>query len=152
MANASVKAQLLQKCLQLINANLTEIKHAMEVAQEAANEETKSSVGDKFETGRAMMQLEQEKLMGQLNEALQMKQALEQIDPTKLHLQIGHGTLVKAETGNYFLTVGLGKVMLENEAFFVISPASPIGQLIAGKKAGDTFSFRDKSTKILSVE
>ena len=48
-------------------------------AQEAANEEGKSSVGDKYETGRAMMQIERDKAAQQLDEALKLKNIIDQI-------------------------------------------------------------------------
>ena len=42
-------------------------------AQESANAEEKSSAGDKYETGRAMMQIERDKAAQQLNESMKLE-------------------------------------------------------------------------------
>ena len=64
----SIKAQLQEKCNQYIAQKSALITRAMSDAKEAANNETKSTAGDKHETARAAMQFEQEKLSGQLIE------------------------------------------------------------------------------------
>ena len=54
------KAKLYDSCLKLVDERVAHIEDAMRNAQASANEETKSSAGDKYETGRAMMHLEKE--------------------------------------------------------------------------------------------
>ena len=56
----SIKNKLLQHCKELIEARLKNAEDAMNRAQESANDNEKSSAGDKFETGRAMGHLEKE--------------------------------------------------------------------------------------------
>lgn len=152
MTHSSLKNQLLAACLQKVEANLSEIEQALQSAREAANDSTKSTAGDKYETTRAMMHLEQEKLSSQLAEARQMKGMLLQIEPEKPHSKVETGSLVVTTSGRYFLSVGLGKIEVDGNVFFVISPASPIGQLLGGKSAGDTFSFRNTVSEVISVE
>ena len=55
------------------------IEHTMQSNQEALDSESKSSAGDKHETGRAMLQLEMEKAGQQLQEVEKMKLILEKI-------------------------------------------------------------------------
>lgn len=50
----SLKEQLLDHCNSYIGLKLETIRHAIANAQESANDDTKSSAGDKHETGRAM--------------------------------------------------------------------------------------------------
>lgn len=120
----------------------------MRNAQAAANDETKSSAGDKYETGRAMMHLEKEKLAGQLMEAGKMKKGLDQIDVDRSDTLAGLGSLVRTAQANYYVSASVGKLEVEGEVFFAISPASPIGQQLLGKKQGDTFSFAGRSQQI----
>ena len=56
---------------------------AMQAAQASANEESKSSAGDKHETSKAMMQLEIEKLGTQLKEAEELSADFEKINFNK---------------------------------------------------------------------
>jgi transcription elongation GreA/GreB family factor len=51
------------------------------------------------------------------------------------------GSLVQTSRGNYFLSVGLGKISVEGQDFWAISPTSPIGELMYKKTVGHQFSF-----------
>lgn len=123
----------------------------MNEAQKAANNETKSSVGDKYETTRAMMQLEKEKNAQQLSKSLDLKKQLEQIDYSISSTSIGAGSIVYTNYGNFFIAVGLGKLEVENETWLAISLAAPIGQKFKGMKKGDTLSFNQRQYEILDI-
>lgn len=64
-----LKQQLISDCTKKLQQQIVSLKQLLDEVTEAVNNETKSSVGDKHETSRAMMQLEQEKLGKQLLEA-----------------------------------------------------------------------------------
>lgn len=130
-----------QKCLEIVEGSILAIKLAIQEAQDAANNETKSSAGDKHETGRAMAQLETEKLSAQLNEALKLSQVFAQLNPNQKNKQITIGSLVFTNNGYFYIAVSLGKVEINNETIFAISPQSPIGKLLLTKKEKDSFSL-----------
>ena len=146
-----VKKGLWRLCSDKVNDQISNIEQAMQNAQAAANDETKSSAGDKYETGRAMMHLEKEKLATQLAEALKMRRALDQIEADKPESEVKLGTVVKTPMAQYFLSVSVGQVKYEGATYFAISPAAPIGRQMLGKKAGDRFSFGGKQVEILEV-
>ena len=54
--------------------------------------------------------------------------------------------------GDFFLSVSIGNVKIDENAIMIISPQSPIGALLMGKMIGDTFSFRGKEAEILTIE
>lgn len=135
------KLVLHQKCLEIVENNISTIKLALHEAQEAANNETKSSAGDKHETGRAIAQLETEKLSNQLNDALNLKQVIAKINPHQQNEQITIGSLVYTTNGVFYIGVSLGKIEVEQETIYVISPVSPIGKLLLTKKEKDSFSL-----------
>jgi len=110
----------------------------------SANNETKSSSGDKYETGRAMMQLEIEKNSVQLAESLKLKTALDQITLDDDPQVVKPGSLVVTDHGVFFIAISLGKINLQNKTFFVISPGSPLGLKLMRLKAGDQITFRDQ--------
>lgn len=130
-----------QKCLEIVEGSILAIKLAMQEAQDAANNETKSSAGDKHETARAMAQLETEKLSVQWNEALKLSQVFAQLNPNQKNKQITIGSLVFTNNGYFYIAVSLGKIEVEQETIYVISPVSPIGQLLLTKKEKDSFSL-----------
>ncbi|MEJ0032235.1 MAG: hypothetical protein WDO15_18500 [Bacteroidota bacterium] len=57
-------------CLEFIDNRIKTIRNAISETQASADEETKSSAGDKYETGLSMMQLDMEKQAEQLQEAI----------------------------------------------------------------------------------
>ena len=146
-----LKKQLWEMCNNEVTKRISSIQQAMQNAQAAANNETKSSAGDKYETGRAMMHLEKEKLSTQLSEALKMKKALDQINPDRAEAEVKLGSVVITPVAQYFLSVSVGQIKWEGKTWFAISPASPIGQQMLGKKAGETFSFGGRNFKINEV-
>lgn len=138
------KLVLHQKCLEIVENNISTIKLALHEAQEAANNETKSSAGDKHETGRAMAQLETEKLSAQLNDALNQKQLIAKINSNLQSKQITIGSLVYTTNGIFYIVISLGKIDINNETIYAISPQSPIGKLLLTKKEKDSFSLNGK--------
>ncbi len=124
---------------------------AISAAQSDANKETKSSAGDKHETGRAMAQLETENNSKHLTEAKKLNAVLSQIDPGKKNTSIELGAFVKTNLGNYFIAISAGKTHLFGDEVYLISPASPIGQHFLGKKEGDTVSFNQQTIAIQEV-
>ena len=149
--SSSIKKALHQRCLLLAEERIASLQHILKEAQQAANNETKSSAGDKHETGRAMAQLETEKLTAQLSEALNIKQNLTQINPTNTNNTIVLGSVVYTNKGNFYMAASIGKVTIANEVFFAISPASPIGKLLLTKKEKETFSLNGNAYTILAV-
>lgn len=138
------KLQIHQECLMLTENNLSAIKMALHDAQDAANNETKSTAGDKHETGRAMAQLETEKLSTQLAEAIKLNQLLQQLNPKHKSEQISVGSLVVTNLGLFYVSVSLGKLKIDEQLIYAISPISPIGQLMLTKKEKDSFSLNGK--------
>lgn len=145
------KKNLLAYCQSLVQQKINEADAAMRAAQAAANEETKSSAGDKYETGRAMMQLEKEKLASQRAEAFKLKKVLDQISPERMTAAVALGSLVQTDIGWFLVAVGLGRITVDDQPCFVISPVAPIGQAMRGKRAGEEFRFNRKTVKIINV-
>ncbi len=113
--------------------------------------ETKSSAGDKHETGRAMAQLEQEKLSGQLTKATQLTGIITGIDPTEQHNHVQFGSLVQLDKDWYFFSVGIGKILVDDTFIFCLSAATPLGKVLLTKIEGDHISFNGKKMKVVFV-
>jgi len=149
--NIEIKKELLAHCLKTIGERIATAGEALKEAQEAANEETKGSAGDKHETGRAMMQIERDKHARIYNEALEQKRLLEQVNIDVVSSHIRPGNLVKTSEGNFFLLMGLGKIQKGTTEVFVIAPASPLGAQLMHKRAGDKVLFNGRNYLIMEV-
>ncbi|MFD2522313.1 transcription elongation factor [Emticicia soli] len=147
-----MKAEILEKVKEIIEKRMDTSWQAMEAAKNSANEEGKSSAGDKYETARAMGQLDREMNGRMYEQAHQERLILEKINPQIVHVNVSLGALAKTTMGDFFVAVGAGVVALNGKNIMVISPQAPIGQILMGKTENDTFEFRGKNYKVLSVE
>ncbi|MEX1002776.1 MAG: 3-oxoacyl-ACP synthase [Crocinitomicaceae bacterium] len=143
-----IKIRLYKKCHEIVADKIRDIELAISEAQDAANQETKSTAGDKHDTARAMMQLEVEQKSRQLAEAKKLKQALASFDPTSGQHKIEQGSLIITETANYYISIGLGKLEVDRELYFAISPLSPIAQAVMHKKNSTYFEWNGKKIEI----
>lgn len=147
-----MKAEILEKVKEIIEKRMHTSWQAMEAAKNSANEEGKSSAGDKYETARAMGQIDRE-MNGRMYEQAQLERLiLEKINPQIVHTNVSLGALVKTTMGDFFVAIGAGVVALNGKNMMVISPQAPIGQILMGKTRNDTFEFRGKNYEVLSVE
>ena len=147
----SLKQTLYQTCLNTLATKMVDLQAAIDSIDESKQNETKSSAGDKYETGRAMMQMEADKITGQLELAKQTQSQLQQINISQSAANIQKGSLVVTDQRTYFLAVSLGRVVVSEQSCFCISPAAPIGQLLLGKTVGEEIVFNGRKEKVLEV-
>jgi len=147
----SLKHQLLTECYRYVELRVATAKQSMDNAQQAANEEGKSSAGDKYETGRAMMQIERDKAAHQLNEAIKLKNVLDQISSEGRVDKIVLGSLVITSTKKIFISIGIGKLNFAGEDFLVVAPSSPLGIALMGLKKGDQITFNKEAITIVEI-
>src|SRR4051794_16097612 len=79
------KNSLRQWGLSLIEQRIATAREAADNAQQAANQEEKSSAGDKYETGRAIGHLQKDMYAGQLAAHLKDLAALKAVDTDMLY-------------------------------------------------------------------
>jgi transcription elongation GreA/GreB family factor len=149
---SSLKELLHQRCLASVEKRIAATRQSMADAHQSGLEETKSSSGDKYETGRAMMHLEMEKLSAQLAEAEKLKNTLLNINPSVVFEKAQTGSLVLTTQGNYYISVSTGSFSVEGKTFVSISAASPLGSKLIGLKKGSEFVFNGKSIRIEQID
>lgn len=147
----SLKSTLYKYCLDYVLERITRLKTEIKKTQSSANEETKSSAGDKYETGRAMAQLEIEKNTKQLSEAERLHAMLQAIHVDLVSEIIIPGSFVATSKGDFYISISIGLITLEQKQYFIIAPDSPIGKLLMGKKAGDEVNWNNNVYKIQSI-
>ncbi len=147
----NIKTALFKQCEAFVNKRLQTVEKIISSNQNALQSETKSSAGDKHETGRAMLQLEMEKASQQLNGIIKMKETLSKINIKKVS-EIAHlGSVVKTTKACYFLSISAGQLIIKDKTYFAISISSPIGSMLLGKKIGDIFVFNNIEQKIKEI-
>jgi peptidase E len=146
-----IKQQLYNLCLQHIHDNIWGIEAAILEAREATRNETKSSMGDKYETAREMLQQDINMNMDRLQKAKAEQLLLQQIVPEQKGTFITNGSLVQTNNGTFYIGISAGKLSVNNETYYAISLSSPIGSQLKGKQQGDVFTLNGKHYKIEKV-
>ncbi len=149
--SGSLKKRLLKHCLAVAKGKVRLLKAEIDSAQQSTASEGKSTAGDKHETGRAMMHLEQEKLHRQLAEAQTLLAELERIGPAVNYSKAGLGALITTDKGVFVLATGLGKVEFEGATYLVVSVKAPISIQFLGKTVGDEVRMNGVVYKVLAV-
>ncbi len=136
-----VKNKLKLAGLAIIEARIAAAKQAADQAQQAANQEEKSSAGDKYETGRAMGHLQKDLHAGQLAAHLKDLAALRAVNTDILYTRPATGAFIQCTGCCFFIAAGLGKQVIDGQTVFFISPYAPLAHQLEQKKTGDGFSF-----------
>jgi len=145
------KAALLSTCMRLVRDRIANAEQAIASANAAAADDTKSSAGDKFETTREMMQQEISRHQQLLASGRQMELVLRSIDISEHAGPARLGSLVETDRGFFFLAVSAGPLAMQGQKCVAVSTASPIGQLMLGKTAGQRFMFNNTEYLIASI-
>ncbi|TYB74127.1 3-oxoacyl-ACP synthase [Bizionia gelidisalsuginis] len=149
--NKESKQALYNLCAAFIEAKRQTIQHTIFEIQQSLTSETKSSAGDKHETGRAMLQIEREKAGQQLAEIQKLQEHLSKMDSKIIGATIRLGSMVITTNVNYYIAISAGRLEWNNTVFYAISPSTPMGQLLMGKTVGDSIVFRDIKSTIIQV-
>ena len=144
-----MKSELLEIIHQKISEKIQKLKQLIAETR-ASNNDTKSSMGDKYETSREMLQQEINNLQIQLNEHLKSQQILKNINPNP-HKIVTLGSLVETEKGMFFIAISLGELSFNQEKIFVISAESPLAKAMNGKKTGESFVVNNLSQIIKNI-
>ena len=147
----NIKQQLYNQCFEFIENRLLTVQNTINEIQQSLTSETKSSAGDKHETGRAMLQLEREKAGNQLAEIVKVKEAHSKISIEKTSQTIGLGSVVYTTKSNYYIAISAGELTFDGNKFYAISANTPIGKLLLGKTVNDAIVFRESSFKVKEI-
>lgn len=151
MTVKELKTELLKHCTDVVEKRFSKIKQTIADIEESLTEESKSTAGDKHETGRAMLQIDRENAGKQLQEVEKLQQLIRKIDINSKADYARLGSLVYTNQATYFISISIGAVTVGKSTYLCVAFNSPIGQLLSGKKKGDTFTFNDKTFTIKSV-
>ena len=140
-----------QECRHVLDERISRGHQLLDDLKNDAQNDAKSSAGDKHETAISMMQLEQEKLNRQLHEYVKQKDALEKLAPDTIHTRIMAGSIVVTNKGIFYLITAIGKIQFNQTEVQCISPQAPLALALAGKKSGDSIQFMNQTYEVLEI-
>ena len=146
-----IKKTLFDHCKAHLEKKMGVLEQQKKSLQKDLISETKSSAGDKHETGRAMIQLEREKLGNQIREIELNYQRLNTVKDVKTSTIISLGSLIFTDKGNYYVAIAADSCEVNSKVFYCISSQSPIGKLLIGKKINESIMFNNIKSTILEI-
>ncbi|NML72255.1 hypothetical protein HHL23_21060 [Chryseobacterium sp. RP-3-3] len=142
-----------QELLNIIKTKITDkirnFEHLIAETRASSND-TKSSMGDKYETGREMLQQEINNLQRQLNESLNQLSVIQKIS-TEPSDKVQNGALVKTDKGTFYIAASVGEIMSGNQKVMAISAESPLAKAMLGKKSEEEFTINNIHQKIINI-
>lgn len=145
------KQKIKQQHLVLLQDKIDVYQDMISGLSDDAQNDAKGSAGDKHETALSMMHLEQEKITQKLKEAIALERILDRIAVTKSSPIIVLGSVVKVNALHLFISAALPKINVEGVNVLAVSPQSPLGSQLMGKKQGDIVEVNGASFAIHEV-
>jgi len=145
------KIEVINYCLSLVETKLLELKTQNNLIQQSANNETKSSAGDKYETARAMAQLEMDKLQRQIWEQEKIQQSLQNVLQYSNFELVRNGALLVCNQFSILIAASIGEIFYENTRYLILSSESPLAKKLMNLKAGDAFDFLNEKVEIKAI-
>lgn len=145
------KTMLLKYCIDYFAERAKLADDSIKMAQQSANEEQKSSAGDKYETARAMGHIARDMFAQTLDKAMQTLQFLQSMQLQKCSKAM-LGSLIITKDTTYFVAASIGIVQLNQKSYSIISMATPIGRMLENKCVGDSIEHQGKKIEILEIQ
>lgn len=146
-----LKTKILKQLLVLQADRIEELLRYQSDLSDALQSESKSTAGDKHDTSRAMIHLEQEKLQHQFQELQLQLQRLREINELNPLTHANFGALVETTSDLFLLGASLGKQVVDGRVIYCIGMEAPIAQAMLNKAIADQLLFNGKLTEILAI-
>ncbi len=143
------KEKIINVCRSMQLETINNLNSEMEEGQKAANEYGLPK--DRYDSFRAQLLRKRDMFAQQLAKATEQLDVLMRIDSKKEYEKAEFGAVIMTNKQNLFISIGLGKVQVDESVYYAISPAVPIYKVMEGKKVGEEFSFNNITYKILEI-
>ena len=147
--NIKLKEKLLARCIEMKEESETNTLAAMNDAQQSANEY--GAPRDRYDSIRAQMMRKRDMLAQQLSAVEEELSYLRQIKPGTISAKVEAGALVELNTQTLYIIAGIGKLVIDDKTFYVVSPVVPLVAAMKDLKKGDSFTFRGTTRKIIEI-
>ncbi|WLD22834.1 hypothetical protein NU10_08860 [Flavobacterium dauae] len=145
------RKELKQQVLTALNCQIVNIQNQITALAEDAQNDAKSSAGDKYETSLAMMHLAQEKLNNKLSQLLQLEHSAKQLPEEKTLNKVTLGSVVKTNYAVFYISVPIQSFVYQNKTIICVSVQAPLIQQILNKEIHSEINFNNLTYKILEI-
>ena len=145
------KDQLHLFCIESLKAKLSTVDQDLKQLKISSESDSKSAMGDKYETSTELINQERNKLETVKGQVLTQIALLDKVKEMKPSDKIAFGNLVKTSNGYFYFSVPLGIIEFEKQRIACISLQSPIAKSLMDKMTGDKVTFNGREIEILEI-
>ena len=149
MDKLTFKKKLIEICIDAQDKVVGHAKTRMDEAQESANEYGQPQ--DRYDSYRTQMLGKRNMFAKQFCKAMDERNVLDRVELEEENNEVAFGSIVVTEIQKLFISISLGKIEVDGEDYFAISPLVPLYKVLEGLKKGDPFEFNGKQNKIVDL-
>jgi hypothetical protein len=147
--NKLLKQKIIEVCKQNQLETIANLKREMDEHQQLANDYGPPK--DRYDAFRSQMLRRRDIFAEQLQKANEELFTIDKIKLNDVKSKVEFGAIVVTEKQKLFVATSMGKIIIDNDTYFCISPAVPIYKVIEGMKAGDATNFNNNEIRIVDV-
>lgn len=148
-----LKEKIFQAAIRQLKEKISLLQQERKAVSEGILEDTKSSAGDKFETGREMMTQDLKTIETTIEKLQEDLDEIYRVQSIKSNSEaVREGSLIQLGTDFFLISASIGQLEVDGKKYFLLSRNSPLGQVLIGKKKGENVLFRGKPQAILDVQ
>ncbi|MFD0975518.1 transcription elongation factor [Salinimicrobium gaetbulicola] len=145
------KEELFNKCLDEVDRRIQQYNEKLNTISGENSENNFSPDFDEY-GNKGELLTEYEDNAAYLDRVQHMKETLANLDRDHRSETVRPGSVVETKNNYYFISVPLGELEMDSgRKVYAISTEAPIYEHFKGKKAGDTFTFKDSKVEIVKV-
>ena len=145
----ALKKKILEACLQQQATAIENLKSVMDEAADSA--EDYGLPKDLYDSYRNQLMSKREMYALQIQKVNEQVDILRRVEINRLYDTVRFGTVVITSLQKLFIAAGVGKVAVDGEEYYAISPIVPFFAAIDGKKKDQEYEFKGKKAKIIDV-
>ncbi len=136
---------------QKLEEKYSQLHQQLDSLEEDLQGETKSSMGDKYETSRARLHTEIDRIKERIVVTENQIAEMNSIDFSKIYEEVKEGAWVQTANASFLISIGLGALKSGVNPVFAISLESPVGKQMKSKKEGEIYKFNGKTFTIQKI-
>jgi hypothetical protein len=147
--NKLLKSKIIDACKQHQLETIANLKREMDEHQQLANDYGPPK--DRYDAFRSQMLRRRDIFAEQLQKANEELYTLDKIKPIEEKTKVEFGAIIITDKQKLFVATGMGKIVIDGETYFCISPAVPVYKVLEGMKVGDTTTFNNNKIEVVDV-
>ena len=144
-----LKKRLLEECQKVQMKVVESSKEAMNEVQIALNEYGPNK--DRYDSFRDQLIGKRDMFATQYQKALTEYSVLEKIEPRNVNECVEFGAVIITDTARFFISISAGKICVDDQLYYAISPMVPLFKAMEGLKKENTFYFNGKIQTIKEI-